>query len=430
MESQVPSSNVEAQMTSTSSGRNRDLTNVEATVNLFKFMIGLGIISLPAATKQVGWLPSVIGLGIIATATVWGVILALKAAQKLKDRAGGTKAASESSGLIPRTREDSFDSGCGFFDQVVGEVWGSRSQWVFAASVTLGQFSTMVIYLDVIVANMSDFLLHGTGRLLVLVVVVLLLAFLAFIPNLRGVTALSALGLSIYLFLFAGLLYELSYKVHDGSMPKDAVMVKNIQNANYGQWFGVSCFAYGVFPIASLMYEEVKEPDQFTTVVASAVAQTWIIYAAFSVIGYLCFGEETDDLIYFNFETGSVFRNGMSLALACILFFSFMVQAMPIYLCTSRVWEYSGFAKNLEGPDLPWCRWCVLLATAVVSWFVPNISVMMNSLGVVTGVLYGFIFPTATYLWLSTREDVIERFQCVAVLVIGIVGGAYSLMGL
>jgi len=85
-------------------------------------MIGLGIISLPEATSHVGWLPSIIGLGVVAFITVWGIFFALEARtklEKLEQDAHDTqeaRALTEGDPLLASVSwQDMPDSGCGFF---------------------------------------------------------------------------------------------------------------------------------------------------------------------------------------------------------------------------------------------------------------------------------------------------------------------------
>eukprot|EP00416_Gambierdiscus_australes_P011031 CAMPEP_0171129524 /NCGR_PEP_ID=MMETSP0766_2-20121228/119125_1 /TAXON_ID=439317 /ORGANISM="Gambierdiscus australes, Strain CAWD 149" /LENGTH=48 /DNA_ID= /DNA_START= /DNA_END= /DNA_ORIENTATION= len=43
-----------------------DLSNWGAGANILKGLIGLGVLTLPYVTKLVGWLPSLVGMALIA----------------------------------------------------------------------------------------------------------------------------------------------------------------------------------------------------------------------------------------------------------------------------------------------------------------------------------------------------------------------------
>jgi len=415
----------------------RNLTNWGAALNMLKFMIGLGIISLPEATAHVGWLPSLIGLAVVALVTVWGIFFAVQSRLKLDGMeqeqrdVHDVRSLSEGAPLVnsPRSgRQEPFDSGCGFFDGVVGKVLGRHAQFLFAACIALGQFTTLVIYVIVIVQNIKSYFAPNYADTLILVSVIILLGMFCLIPTLQGISVLAALGLSIYAFLFIGLFIVLGEKVHSGTLPESTVLMKPLDRSA-GQWFGVSCFAFSGFPIAMVIYEEMIDTRSFEKVVIGVFFTCWLAYSVFALLGYLCFGEEVHTLIYFNFEAGSVFRNGSSGALACILCFSFVVQAMPVFNCTARAWEQSGLADKLGvkgGLPMPVLRWTVLAVTIVVAYLVPSVKLMMNTVGVISGVLSGFIFPALTYLVLSSRDEYLARFRCCIVLVIGVLGAYYS----
>jgi len=419
----------------------RNLSEFGAALNLLKFMIGLGIISLPEATSHVGWLPSIIGLGVVAFITVWGIFFALEARtklEKLEQDAHDTQTAialTEGDPLLASgSWQDMPDSGCGFFDKIVGKVLGRPAQYIFAASIALGQFTTIVMYVNVITVNIESYFPGSLGdyHVQVLMSLVLVLGIFSLTPTLQGVAVLSAVGLSIYAFLFIGLVHEIVDKVIAGVLPASAVMVKQGGEVGYGQWFGVACFSFSAFPGAMVVYEDMRNPRSFHLVIGGVFFTAWLVYSTFAFAGYLCFGDQTDVLLYFNFERGTAYRNFSALALACILTFSFIIQAIPVFNCATKLWDATGLAGKLgaEGlPSLPFIRWAVLALTVVVAYLVPSIKVLMGTLGALSGVIAGFIFPALTYLRLSTRDEWLPRCRCFLVLVIGVMGAWCSSTG-
>lgn len=415
-----------------------DLNSFSAALNMLKFIIGMGIISLPEATKHVGSVPSVIGLGIVAFVTVWGIFFAVQSRDKLagmdSQDASDTRIRALSEGDSLRSRRswrDQADSGGGFFDRIVGKVFGPYGQVLFAASVALCQFTTLVIYVDVILQNLqSYFPVHSHDTSILIGVIVVLGAF-SLIPTFQGIAVLSALGLSTYAFLFVGLLIELIHRMQLGTLPQSAVLIKPL-DSNAGQWFGNSCFAFGAFPIAMMIYDKMNDREAFYNVIKSVFSIVWLVYSAFALLGYYCFGDATHTLVYFNFAPDSIFRSGSAAVLACILCFSFLIQAMPVFDYTAQAWEHSGLAEQFGmkgGLPLPVLRWTVLALTIVVAHLVPSVKVMMNTLGAVSGVVSGFIFPALTYLVLSDRDEWLSRCRCCIVVVIGVLGAFYSVNG-
>lgn len=413
----------------------RDLTEWGAALNLLKFIIGLGIISLPEASKHVGWLASIVGLGIIAFVTVWGIFFALQSRIKLEKKEedardeGSARAMSEGEPLMRHSArwQDLPDSGCGFFDRIVGKVFGAPAQYLFAVCVALGQFTTLVIYIIVITTNLKSYFPETYAGLPVLISTVFVLGLFSLIPTLQGVAVLSAAGLSIYTFLFVGLLVELFNKAQLGTLPT-TYAVKQPDASSLGQWFGISCFAFSGLPISTVMYEDMQNPRAFYKIVCYVFSACWAIYSAFAVLGYSCFGDDAKTLVYFNFAEGSVFRNGSSAVLASILCLSFVVQAVPLFRCATSFWHLSciGDLIGIKGSPMPLIRWTILAATVVVAHFVPSVRTLMNTIGAISGVAVGFIFPALTYFKLSSRDERLSHFRCLLLVVIGVVGAIYS----
>lgn len=408
-----------------------DLTDFGATLNVLKYCIGLGIISLPMATKHVGWLPSLVGFGILTTLTIWGIFFAIESQYKLDKLEE-----QEGDSLMAGSWRNQPNSGIGFFDKVVGKVFGPFAQNLFVLSVVLGQFITLVVYINAIVANLMPYFSGGVHRILVLTWLAIVLAMLSLIPSLQGVSYLSAAGLSIYTFLFVGLVHELNQKMHDGTLAKHSMVVA-AGHSNYGEWFGISCFAFSGLPVAVLVHDEMRNPQQFRNVIIGSYVLIWCLYSVFAMLGFLCYGDDAKTLIYFNFKEDSVFRNGSSAALAGILGFSFVVQAMPVFNYTTEVWAQSsgigsklGFQGLPQNLPMPIVRWTVVALSAAVAYSVPSIDALLNGCGGTSGVLVGFIFPACTYFKLSSPDEWLARCRCCAVVAVGVVGGFYSLAAL
>merc|ERR550537_1549822 len=109
------------------------------------------------------------------------------------------------------------------------------------------------MYLIIITTNFESYFPHHHGstfHALILFAVVAVLGIFSLIPTLQGISYLSAIGLSIYAFLFFALIHEYFIKANAGTLPSNAHMVAPPTTQGYGEWFGISCFAFSAFPIA------------------------------------------------------------------------------------------------------------------------------------------------------------------------------------
>lgn len=396
-----------------------DLSNFGAGVNLLKFMIGLGIISLPYATAQVGWIPSLYGLAVVAFITAAGLFLGVMSRERLDH-----PEFEENRPLVkdaPDRWQDVPTFGLGSFDQIVGFTLGWKSQYLYALCIAIGQFATGVVYVDVI-TDTNDFHLRICGLLGVGVA----LSILSLIPTLRGVAMLSGLGLLIYIFLFVVLIGELTHG------PEPSAVMINHNHANFGKWFGISSFAFGVFPIAFVIYDDMRDRASFYKVTGWTVTACWAIYAAFAIIGYMCYGSDTEILIFENFPAGSLIRNGSYAALTAILIFSYVIQMMPLYnwaAQTCSAWKSIGhFATSYPVIFTALTRWPLVWLTVAVAFVVPNVAKVIDTAGAMTAVLSGFVFPAVVYMVLSSSHEWKERLLCLLVIVVGTFGGIASVI--
>lgn len=403
-----------------------NLSDLGAIVNMCKFCIGLGIISLPHVTSKVGWLTSVVGLAGIGALTLMGICFGAMVRSKLDDAQKPDVLDEETTPLVGDLKAkhwtDFPDYGMGCFDRIVGQVFGQFAQWLCVFCLAGGQFMTAVVYIFVIMSNVEEFFHgHGSIKLQVALVLSFVLCCLSMIPTLRGIAVLSALGLSIYLFLYAGFITELGNKAWDGHLPADIEMVK--PDMQFGAWFGVSCFAFCGFPIAMAIYDEMAAPRNFYKVMSCSFGLVWAAYATFAVLGYACYGAKADYLVYMNFPEGSAFREGSSVSLALVLTFSYAVQMMPVFNCAAAQCHR---VKLFEGCSLAYVRLPLVCLTVFVSCVMPNMRVLLNTLGAICGVLIGFIIPAATYWKVSSSSEWKERFVCFLLIALGVAGTVTS----
>jgi len=399
-----------------------DLSTCGAVVNLLKFLIGFGIISLPYATMPVGWLASSLGMIVVAALSVCGIYFAVMAREKLDALASDD--ASEEDPLMQTPSKkwrDTPEYGLGFFDKIVGHVLGRQAQLLFALCIAGNQFATIVIYVDTISTNIESYFDVGAFHVQVLLVLTCVLCLLSLVPTLDGVAVVSGFGLSLYVFLFAGLLRELLPKVASGTLPAS---VRAIDHGGIGEWFAMTCFAFGGFPIISVMYDEMRDRSAIYKVTSLAYSICWMVYASFGVAGYLCYGGDTRLLVYFNLEEGSIWRDGSAVALAAILTCSYVVQAMPLYNCTKNAFETLNLHEKaiLKGvPPICW-RWVVVIGSMVFAYMLPSMRFVLDTMGAISGVVSSCVFPCAVYLALSSKRQIKERILCGAVIVVGLLG--------
>jgi len=244
---------------------------------------------------------------------------------------------------------------------------------------------------------------------------------------LQGISVLSIVGLSIYGLIFAWLCWHLLCKMHDSDLPESATIVYAPLLA-YANLLGTATFALQAIPIVSGLHEEMLNPDKLLKVVIVVHVAMWVFYSMFAVLGFVCFGDATESLVYLSAPEGSILRNGGSAAVATILVFSYMVQAAPIFKCVSAAFNHIGLAEKLGTHTITMMavRYPVLALATVLALFLPNFELVLSLTGSTLSVLLSFVFPALTYLKLSSSDEWLSRCVCCVLLLVGVLAACLS----
>lgn len=419
-----------------------DLSNFGAGVNMLKGLIGLGVLTLPWATKQIGWLPSIIGMGLIAYMSVSGIFFAVKARRRLDknlvkrgpdfttvdeeavclfERPMGEfgsadvsrGSASSTYSRFPRSR---FTIGSSSFEAVVGYAFGDVGVFLCGGSVLFCQIGTAVAYVGVITTSLESYFPGVDVRVRLFSILGALLTFLSAAPDLRRIAVLSAAGLVAYVGIFLALVYEALHAQRN----ELAAIVKH-EDRNLGAWFGITTFAFGQFSLAVVIYDDMRDKDSFFRVTSWSVGLCWAFYTSFALAGYYCFGDSTEEIIYMNFVPGSASRDGALISVCVVLMLSYGLQMYPVYTCAQRL---------VDGTlHYTVTRACLIAFTIIVAYLVPNVVTMIETVGAVAGCLVGFILPPLAYFVLSPKLEPWESVMGVLLISLGSAGSLKALHG-
>mmetsp|Transcript_7852 Transcript_7852/g.18320 ORF Transcript_7852/g.18320 Transcript_7852/m.18320 type:complete len:430 (-) Transcript_7852:211-1500(-) len=393
-----------------------DLSNLRAGVNMLKGLIGFGILALPWATAQVGLVPSCIGMGLIAIGTLSGILLSDIAKDRIDGNGSELEMLVQEGKLADPSSADAWGSGLGFFDKLVGQVLGFGAQVLCIVGILLLQFGTGVAYISTVSENLQT--LVNVSRARATLAVGMTYAVLSLFDRLRRITYLSLFALLVYVVIFAALLVEgISEGTRSSDLVKPPVNLVKLSSPQYGVWFGVCAFAFGGFPIANVIRNDMQHKEDFPHVMMVTFLVCWVLYAVFSTLGYVFYGDSVQEIIYMSFPEGSVASLASLISVTIILSFSFVLQMTPIYM----------FVR----PFLPSVHYAIInaiivsLATAT-AFFIPDIIFIISTMGAVGGELCGFVLPALVYLKLSSHHEVWLRCLAVGVLIMGFVGAGMA----
>jgi len=405
------------------------LSDVGALINMLKGLFGLGILALPFATMKVGWLFSMVGMAIIAALTIWGIVVAVRSRALLMESQG-----TEEEKLVKRIKsspdaeqqgegdEEGVDSGLGFFDNVVLQTFGQKGRCLAIGCILLGQFATGVAYVDVISESTQAYFPGQDVRFPILCVLAVLLSLCSLVKTLSGVAVLSAIALLPYFLIFVGLLGDSARSFQAQTLGDATFALQGASSFCPGMWFGVAQFAFGGLPIAVIIHDEMQEPQNFYKVIGCAFAITWVAYTLFAIIGYMNYGEDTAEVIYFNFESTNM-KNASIAAMCACLTFSYALQMYPVY-SAAQSW-------CSRQPSLAWLHYAAVrtvfvLLTIIAAHTFPNIVFVLDVIGGVAGAIISFVLPSLVYLRLKKSPSNFEAGVCWGAVMMGFVGSLKS----
>uniref|UniRef100_A0A7S1M3I3 Amino acid transporter transmembrane domain-containing protein n=1 Tax=Alexandrium catenella TaxID=2925 RepID=A0A7S1M3I3_ALECA len=336
------------------------------------------------------------------------------------------KSSSESTGLREHESGDSEQSEdlkgakhtLGFFDVVVLRVLGYPGQLLCSLSIAFAQITTVIAYLDTISDSIESYVLQGQ-RSIVLALIGAVVASLSTVKTLTGVSYLSLMGLLTYLVIFIALVVEAFRYGFDGTLG-DSTKALRASGRDYGTWFGISAFAFGGFAIAVVVYDDMKEPRHFYRVVSMTYLAVWLFYTAFALLGYFCYGEHTDEVIYFNFPDNSALKQICVASVCVVLLLTYVVQMMPVYS-----WAES-FSKDIMHYAV--VRGIIVLLTLVIALFVRNLVLTITIGGAVASAVSSFVLPPVAYLIVQPRAHWTEWVLAVGLVVLGVGGAVHSII--
>ncbi|CAJ2669221.1 unnamed protein product [Trifolium pratense] len=391
-----------------------------AVFNLATTIIGAGIMALPATLKQLGLIPGLVAILIMAFLTEKSIEL-----------------------LIRFTRAGKSVSYAG----LMGDSFGKYGKALAQICVIVNNIGVLIVYMiiigDVLSGTSSSgehhygilegwFGVHWwTGRtfivLLTTVAVFAPLASFKRIDSLRFTSALSVALAVVFLVIAVGISVV---KIISGgiTMPRlfpavtDATSIFNLFTV-----VPVFVTAYICHYNVHSIDNELEDNSQMQGVVRTALGLCSSVYLMISFFGFLLFGEGTLDDVLANFDAdlgipfGSLLNDAVRISYAAHLMLVFPVVFFPLRL-------------NIDGLLFPKSRPLVLdnfrfasMTVALIGViflganFIPSIWDAFQFTGATAAVCIGFIFPAAITLKdrynIATRSD---KILCVVMIVLAV----------
>ncbi|KAK9163600.1 hypothetical protein Syun_004502 [Stephania yunnanensis] len=369
-----------------------------AVFNLSTTVVGAGIMALPAAAKELGLIPGVIMIVLIAVLTESSIEMVL--------RFGKASKASSYSG-------------------VVGDTFGGAGRTILQACIVVNNVGMLVVYMiiigDVLSGSWADGG-HHTGviegwfgqrwwttrfALLLFTTLFVLAPLLSFrrLDSLRYTSALSVFLALLFVVIMAGIAI-LKMAQGDVGIPR---LLPNIEGqASFWKLFTtfpvlVTAYIchYSIHPIEN----ELKDPAQMKSIVRASMGLCALVYVATSFFGFVLFGEKTLDDVLANFDADLKIPYGrvvedvvrMSYGVHLMLVFPIVFFSLRLNL-DGLLFPYNTLPFAYDGKRFFSVTVGLMGFIFLGANFIPSIWDAFQFTGATAAVSIGFIFPAAIAL--------------------------------
>ncbi|CAG8753014.1 7385_t:CDS:2 [Cetraspora pellucida] len=177
-------------------------------------------------------------------------------------------------------------------------------------------------------------------------------------------------------------------------------------------------FSFGGNSVFPHIEENMKNKQNWNTVVGLALATCAIMYALVAFAGYYVYGDNTMSPIFLNLPKASLFMTMHVLMTAPILLTSFAYDAEKHMKITSEYLSpWAEFALRTL------FRTCLIIACTSIAVFVPFFGDFMALLGALSVCAIVFILPVVFYLKLfGFNISILELLWNLFVMIVGIIG--------
>ncbi|PVD28156.1 hypothetical protein C0Q70_10741 [Pomacea canaliculata] len=379
-----------------------------AVVFLVGEMAGSGVLALPNALENAGWIGIVIIVACAAISAYTGQILGR-------------------CWTIVQDRYPSLRGHVRYPYPAMGYItYGTIGRLVVSFSINFTMFGASVVYLLLASQNVQDIVKHlfkfnwsFCYWMLVVVCILLPISWLGtpkdFWPIAVGAMAATSIACVI-------LVANMTVDIPDN--PR--VIHSDVTLLSFAQAFGTICFAFGGHPMFPTFQSDMREPSKFPRVCYFGFLALAVMYLPVATSGYFVYGKSVKANLLQSISPGAM-RMIAEILVTGHLFCGFIIIINPV---CQEIEELLKIEKHFN-----WKRavvrslMCLLVAFVAIS--IPHFGTILSLIGGSTTTLLAFIAPPLIYLklaatdgpWKSFTVPLFEKVANVEIMVVGLVAG-------
>ncbi|XP_047364280.1 proton-coupled amino acid transporter-like protein CG1139 isoform X1 [Vespa velutina] len=405
-------------------------TNVETLFHLLKGSLGTGILAMPMAFHNSGYV-----LGMIATIII-GLLCTYCMRILVTSMYDLCKRKKVGSMTYPATIEAALEEG-----PVCLRRFSKLSIHVTNTFLLIYQLGSCCVYVVFIANNLKrafdSFLpdhvkIYMTDKIY-MVLILLPLIFINWIKNLKFLVPCSKVATVATFVSFSIILY---YIFKDPLSFDDREPIGKIEN--FPLYFGTVLFALEAIGVIMPLENEMKTPRHFTApcgILNIGMGTIVILYAGMGFCGYIRYGSDIKGSITLNLSSTEALAKTVQLLLALAIYFT---QPIQCYVAIDIVWnEYLSSRLEKNSYRKLWeylVRTGLVLITALLAIAVPSLEYFISLFGALCLSALGLGFPAIIQLctcWKDADRStkafmLIKNLVIVAIGVIGLVVGTYT----
>ncbi|XP_003383116.1 PREDICTED: proton-coupled amino acid transporter 1-like isoform X2 [Amphimedon queenslandica] len=428
------------------SRRNCVNSDTDTFIHLIKANVGSGLLALPAAVKNAGYIVGPVGILVLGFIATHCIGLLLESAKKLcqwKKIAALDYSETMQFALLKKG-----------FNRNVANI-GKMVVNLFLIVTQLGFCS---IYFVFIADSFQQVLKEAycvtmPEKLLVAIFLIPVVVF-CWVQNINSLSALSLVAnVSIAIGLVVIFYDEASYLATKKGSSMQLHAAGNLMNISL--FFGTAFYSVEGIGVVLPLENKMKQPTHAKSVVYCGMAVVTILFALFGAIGYLTYGENTQASVTLNLCSNNELTTILFLITKMLfvvsIFVSYMIQFyVPMDIVEPSILKFIDQLTNklpvlcmtYQATIKTVLRLCfrtlVVLLTASLALAIPDLGDLINLVGSVASSALSMIFPPFIHLltfwnWKSSHtkgNKIISSFfwilKDIIIILLGIMGFAFG----
>eukprot|EP01134_Creolimax_fragrantissima_P005586 CFRG5586T1 len=385
-------------------------TGVGATfMNLLKSFVGSGILGLPAAFREGGFLTTLLLLLMVGSIATTCNLMLVKTKQHLVSR-----------GVVS-------------FSDIGVYLFGKKFGHLVDLLLIFTQFGFCCVYMVFVSENLTEFL--PWSREVILLGIAPFFVLTSFIRTMSFIAPFSmAANITLVSGLFAIVACAIS-QMETRALPGQTYDIdKWVVWKHVPVTFGIAVYAFEGIGVILPCETSMKEPRKFPALVVWVMTIATTGYIIFGGSCYLAFGEHTSDEILSNMEmfgeaAGGAWPTIEKITRVFVIFAIAATFPLQLFVIVDIVEEEilfkpgGGIGERCKSLKQNIFRTMLVMAAVTVAYFVPDFGPLLGLVGAFGSASLQFILPALFHLKLFPEASKLRKFFCVVFIVIGSVGG-------